>query len=216
MRSSVQTILYTALFGFAACASEPATKSDQLESAENTVSCINNRDALLAMSFEEFDQDLDGGWRIIADRDECQIEAADLLADYRAQYENDESFQGLSTLIWHEGQVRAGAGQTERALALFRRSYKEITHDTDLAWNFYVDATIAFLEQDRDALDAAHAGLKAVPEPDYWAAAAEKFEAEYGQKIVWPSNLNVVEALQSCFGRPYSQAYGNCEEAAEE
>lgn len=216
MRFTQQITLCSTLVLLAACVSSPATPYENTVSDEVSAPCIDNRDTLLAMSFEDFDQDLDGGWRVIADRDACQIAAADLLADYRIRYESDENFHGLSTLIWHEGQVRAGAGQTDQALSLFRRSYKEITHDTDLAWNYYVDATIAFLEQDREALDAAHAGLKAVPEPDFWAATAEKFEAEYGQKIVWPSNLNVVETLQACFGRPYAEAYGDCDEASDE
>ena len=212
MRFSLQITQCAALACLAACVSWPPASIENTAPDKFSMPCIDDRDALLAMSFENFDQDLDGGWRVIADRDECQIEAADLLAEYRAQYEDDPNFHGLSTLIWHEGQVRAGAAQTDQALILFRRSYKEVTHDTDLAWNYYVDATIAFLEQDLAALDAAYAGLKAVPEPDYWVAAAEKFETEYGQKISWPSNLNVVEALRACFGRPYSQAYGNCED----
>lgn len=172
--------------------------------------CIEDRAALLSLSMSDFDQDLSGGWRPIAQREGCELEAADLMADYRAQVKDDPDILGLSTLTWHEAQVRAFADQTGPALELFKQSSKPVTSPVDSAWNYYVTATIAFLEQDRAALDAARAGLKALPEPDFWPGLVAQTEENFGFTPVWPNNLKVVEGLQACFEDPYAVAYRDC------
>ncbi|MEO0608308.1 MAG: hypothetical protein AAFY82_08745 [Pseudomonadota bacterium] len=175
-----------------------------------TPPCVEDRAALLSLDFNDFDQDMNGGWRAIAQREGCELDAADLIAQYRAQVEDDPEFQGLSTLIWHEAQVRALADQIGPALALFKQANKPVASNGDRAWKHYVEATIAFLEHDRDALDAAHAALKALPEPDHWASLVARTEEKYGFTPVWPNNLHVVEALQACFEDSYAVAYSKC------
>ncbi len=74
--------------------------------------CSYDRTAMLALDQDAFDQDLQGGWRTIADRPGCTLAAADLLRDYRQAH----AITG-GIVVWHEGQMRAEAGQTAQAIA---------------------------------------------------------------------------------------------------
>ncbi|HEX5160962.1 MAG TPA: hypothetical protein VFV88_04525 [Steroidobacteraceae bacterium] len=160
--------------------------------------CEFDRERLLALDQQAFDQDMDGGWRSVGNKPQCQSAAADLLRDYRERHHNEATI-----LIWHEGQMRAGAGQTEAAIALFERC--RVPSTTSLGWNEYVDATIAFLKGDRKKFDAARASLAALPKP-----AGVDLKGPSGSPIEWPPNLSVVDGLGRCFGMSYSQAYANC------
>lgn len=149
----------------------------------------------MALDQRAFDQDMDGGWRALARDSACRIVAADLIRDYREAHSLTAPI-----LFWHEGQMRAEAGQTEMAIVLFDRS----RHDDRFGWNLYVDASIAFLRRDRDALQRARDALAALPRP-----AGFQSTDTNGRPInlAWPPNLNVVDALIRCFGRPYAEAY---------
>lgn len=151
---------------------------------EASTPCIEDREALLSLSQQDFDQDMTGGWRGVSYREGCEEAAADLIAEYRTRHGLENQF----ILWWHEGQVRAALGQTDEALALFKRSYQTDNPDTflDEAWNYYADATIAFLERDFDALLAAREKLSQLP---------------------IPQNIEVVDSLIRCYDRPYSEAY---------
>lgn len=107
--------------------------------------CAFEKAALLALDEQSFDQDLTnggGGWRGLAARQECELVAADLIAEYRSMH-NVES----PLLFWHEGQLRAFSGQYSQAISLLEKSYKPIQQD--FGWNAYADATIAFLANDQ-------------------------------------------------------------------
>ena len=171
-------------------------------------SCEHDRSRLLALDENQFDQDLNGGWRELASRPGCILAAADLLRDYRQAHRNDA---GL--MIWHEAQLRANAGQYPEAITLMKQAYKPA--EKDLAgWNLYVDATIAFLRRDMAALKKARAKLAEVKAP-----VAEGMppvingyvELEFAdgakRKIRWPPNIDVVEGLENCFDKPYAKAY---------
>ncbi|MCR9193629.1 MAG: hypothetical protein NXH88_02800 [Hyphomonas sp.] len=163
------------------------------------------------MTLEQFDRTLGEGWRPIADKSGCKLIAADLISEYSSTRLGIENVHDRRSLAWHEGQLRAAAGQTDKALPLFALAHREkIDNNADVAWNLYVAATIAFLERDRDALDDAHRKLSALPEPDFWASAVERTVEKYGFTPVWPSNLNVVEAFQRCFEKTYEEAYSRC------
>jgi hypothetical protein len=156
---------------------------------------------MLALSLSDFDQDMEGGWRKIAYDDECVAIAADLIRDYRES-------KGLSAylLYWHEGQLRASAGQTGRAVGLFQLSYKPPETDQE-GWNFYVDATIAFLKKDQTALLGARERLASLPRPKDFAPRDPEGRPV---AISWPMNLHVVDAMIRCFGRSYDEAYSGC------
>ena len=162
---------------------------------------------MLALDQADFDQDLSGGWREVSYRAGCELAASDLLRDYRNQKLAAGDKKNLNILYWHEGQMRASAGETDAALELFRQTYKQ-----SQSWNYYVDGTIAFLENDRSALLAARNALAALPEPDHWDEMVRNTQEKFGFSPKWPNNLNVLEGFVICFGKPYSEAYGDCGE----
>lgn len=170
--------------------------------------CAHDRARLLALDEHSFDQDFSGGWRAIADKgDECELVAADLLRDYRELHKNDSTM-----LLWHEGQMRAFAGQYTQAIELMRRSRGSGEEDKG-GWKAYVDATVAFLGRDEAALDSARKRLAALaPPPEEKLVIKDGyFEMKTldGQsvKMRWPPNIEVVEGLQNCFDQPYKTAY---------
>lgn len=181
--------------------------------------CAHDREVLLALPEPAFDQDLSnggGGWRALAAKPECVLVAADLIRDYRGRHRLEGG-----TLAWHEGQLRAQAGDVEQAIALFERARKP--EEDAIGWNAYVDASIAFLRGDRASLVAARERLAAVRYPaDGDMPPLEdgfvEFPAQDGRpamRMRWPPNLDVVDGLIRCFGQPYRIAYGAaCREPA--
>jgi len=160
--------------------------------------CHYDRARLLALDQNAFDQDMTGGWRKL-EEDGCEAEAADLVRDWRVAHNARDSI-----LFWHEGQLRADLGQTEKAIALFRQSYKSVKQDHGMGWNFYVDGTIAFLRRDHAAFDAAKTKLAALPRPPNFT-----FEGPDGKpvSVKWPLNMNVLEGLNRCWDKSYKIAY---------
>ena len=166
--------------------------------------CSYDLDAMLALDRDAFDQDIpDGGWRGLPNKD-CHAEAAELIRTWR-----HEKRDHASILYWHEGQMRAYAGQTKEAVALFKRTYTAPEDDGDFGWNHYVSGTIAFLRGDREALDAAIERLAKIPEPSN-----NTFTRPDGTVIQmnWPPNMNVLKNFEVCWGKPYAETYGssNC------
>ncbi|KAF1012734.1 MAG: hypothetical protein GAK31_03951 [Stenotrophomonas maltophilia] len=191
------TLLSLALAAALGTTPEPAKAPD----------CRYDRAALLALEPGLFDQDMEGGWRPLADRG-CKAEAAELLAAYAAL----PRAAGNTLIVWHEGQLRAELGQTAQAIALMQRTYK--SKDTDPGyWNAYVDGTLAFLRQDRHGLEQARAALVAIPTPDGLAANIHngryRFTTEGGQQadMPWPPNLEMLDGFLRCFDRNYQTAY---------
>jgi hypothetical protein len=163
------------------------------------------------LSFRQFDQTMDGGWRVFGNKKGCEAAAADLIAQYHEKLRRD-----VDGLDWHEGQLRAAAGQTARAIELFKNilaadKAEPPEHRSD-ANILYHEATIAFLEGDRKTLEAKRAELAILPMPDGMAEGLAKFKERYpGQPAPeWPLNLGVVDRLIKCFGKPYAEAYGDC------
>lgn len=171
--------------------------------------CEIDRPALLALDQQRFDQDVGnggGGWRAVAARPGCEVAAADLIRDYRKAHPGDA---GL--LYWHEGQLRAFAGDYPAAMALMQASKKPAQQDP-AGWNPYVDATMAFLAHDAKALAAAQRALAAVPpSPDLppLKDGAIELPMQDGTmlKMRWPPNADVVEGLARCMEKSYAVAY---------
>jgi hypothetical protein len=159
--------------------------------------CAVDRTALLALDQQAFDQDLEGGWRALAARRGCELAAADLIRDYR-----ERRGSSATILFWHEGQLRALAGQAAPAMKLFALSRHP--EPVTMGWNLYVDATIAFLRHDRRALLAARAALARLPKPPGFAPRDPDGRLV---PIAWPPNLNVVDGFVACFRKSYRQAY---------
>jgi hypothetical protein len=172
--------------------------------------CAFDREAALALEFVAFDQTEGSGWRPLHDA-KCYIEAAELLRDWQVRHRGDFDLSNprdrsiVEFLPWHEAQMWANAGRNDQALPLFERTHKAGEGPLVAAWNFYVDGTIAFLRRDRPALEAATAGLSAIPKPPTW----DKAVGADGKPISvpWPQNLDVLQALSRCWEQPYSVAY---------
>ena len=169
--------------------------------------CAVDHSAMMALSVDDFDQDMDGGWRALADRPGCRQAAAELIAAYRRL----DRAAGVSLLAWHEAQIRAGLGQTAQAIALMEQAYKPAAQDR-AGWNLYVDGSLAFLRGDRAALQQARAGLAGIAPPPGLAVSDGHITASVNGKdarIPWPPNLEVLDGLLRCFDRPYDEAYGS-------
>ncbi len=183
-----------------------ATVAATSDKAPSVPDCPVDHAAMMALSVDAFDQDMEGGWRALDNRKGCQATAADLIADYRRL----PKAQGIGLLAWHEAQIRAGLGQSERAIALMRESYKTEAEDK-AGWNPYVDGTIAFLRKDRAALEQARARLATVTPPPGMEVKDGHFTMSVdGEpvRVPWPLNLNVLDGLLRCFDKDYTTAYG--------
>lgn len=165
--------------------------------------CSYDLEAMLELDQQAFDQDMDGGWRPLAARDGCELAAAELIRAWRHE---KRAHDGI--LYWHEGQMRAFAGQAEEAVALFELTYNPPEFDADFGWNHYVSGTIAFLIRDREHLHAAMDRLRALPAPDNLIMTRPDGTTF---TMAWPPNLNVLEAFDRCWERSYAEAYGTAE-----
>jgi len=170
--------------------------------------CQYDRAAMLALDWRALDQDMAGGWRMLANAG-CDAAAADLIAAWRAAHtaagDPRAAPPGADGLLaWHEGQPRAYAGQTTAAITLFDRARKTSEEDRGFGWNLYVDGSIAFLRRDRAGLDAARTTLAGLPLPAGYAPVGPDGKP---RAIRWPMNLNVLDGFQRCWGLPYKQAY---------
>lgn len=167
-------------------------------------SCAYDLQAMLVLEEREFNSTPNMGWRVLGDTPGCEGAAADLIATYRREHPNN---QDHASLLHHEAQMRAASRQSEAAISLLREMRTLQTTPDMLA---YRDAEIAFLSNDREALVAAREQLASLPEPPGFAAAVERFRDSYPtlQPPSWPTNLDVVDGLIACFGRPYREAYG--------
>ncbi|MEO0784098.1 MAG: hypothetical protein AAFY10_00245 [Pseudomonadota bacterium] len=168
--------------------------------------CIADREKLLALDIWTFDQDPGLGWRSISVKEGCDAAAADLIAEYHerlrakgepvfiqhpevGKFEFDDDGT-VPLLYWHEGQVRAGLGDTQAARELFVLNL-ETRDSNSFGWNHYALATIAFLDGDMEKLKS---------ERDLLAAADQN-----------GINTAAIDALIRCFDRPYLEAYGSAE-----
>lgn len=163
-----------------------------------SAACAYDVEAALAMDQKQFDQDKDIGWRKLADAG-CDLEAADLVKRWRIAHQSSASI-----LYWHEGQLRANAGQTSAAISLMERSRKTQKEDAGFGWNLYVDGTVAFLRQHRREIELARAKLAKLPRPDHLGLIGPNGKPI---NVAWPLNLNVLDGLISCWGKAYKTAY---------
>jgi hypothetical protein len=188
------------LAALAAAASEPARPE-----------CVFDREAMLALNVVTFDQTEGRGWRTL-EAAHCFEEGAELLHDWQEKHRGDFDPTNprdryiLEFLPWHEAQMWADGGRYDVALPIFERTHKKAESSTDVAWNFYVDGTIAYLRRDRPTLEAAITELAAVPAPPGWGNA----RGADGQPISvpWPLNLGALQNLLRCWEQqPYLVAY---------
>ena len=102
----------------------------------------------MSLSYEEFDQTMNNGFRVLAGRG-CHREAADLIEKYIEVNSAEQN-----SLRWHVAQLRAMSGENAEAIRYARKTLleNEDFSERPLRWNDYILATIAFLEGDRKKL----------------------------------------------------------------
>ncbi|KTE77661.1 hypothetical protein [Sphingopyxis sp. A083] len=168
-------------------------------SPEASPKCSYDLRSTLLLDERAFDQDMNGGWRPLA-ANECYFEAAELIQKWRESHGAKDS-----TLYWHEGQMRASAGQYSQAVSLFEASRHPADQDRKWGWNLYVDGSIAFLKGDINALRSARDKLSVLPAPPE----LEDLKDINGNpsRVAWPMNLHVLDAFMRCWGQPYEVAY---------
>lgn len=166
----------------------------------------NEREVMLKLSFKQFDQQQDSGWRPLYAK-QCYVQAAALLDAYMKRHPDTVRQQYM--LPFHTGQMFALAGQYGKAIDYMRKGYTDRKSST-IDWNAFVDANIAFLEHDHSNLLKKRnrinrqPPLSEGPGVPAWAV---------GKKM----NLDVVDGFLACFDKPYADAYGDkCREQGRE
>jgi len=137
-------------------------------------------DELMRSDLHTFDQTPEHGWRQFHDDPELQIR---LIRDYMKKYPGSEAW-----LRWHLGQLYGVSDDYRRAISLFERcsfDYSELS-DHQIAWNYYVQGTIAFMHRDSVLLDRYIDSLR------------------HNDVTM---NIEVLERLRKNFDKPYKDAY---------
>ena len=177
--------------------------------------CIADPESYLALSYQEFDQGVrpaadgsrqESGWREIDNQEGCHTAAAMLISEWRERHGASLNPFLRSSVAFHEGQLRAAGGDFSAAIPLIEAGRIAFG---DPAGQAYVDAMLAFLRSDRDALIAARERLLAVPEPANWPEMQRAFKEQAGVDLKWPRNIEATDALVRCFGKPYA-SLGEC------
>lgn len=121
----------------------------------------DEREVLLAQHWETFDQSAKGFRSLVSGELYCAREAGELIEAYLALH-RDLSEKERYVSEWHAGQQFASVDDRPRALAHFYRGFNPHEDPAGSArWNAYARATIAFLENDRDTLEASLKVLEA-------------------------------------------------------
>ena len=108
-------------------------------------------ESYLSMNFYDFDQG-STGWRALAVKS-CYKEAAELQVKFRENNFTNMLDWEKRTSSWHIGQMYAFANLSSNAIKYFELSIKDQDQDkSGFKWNDYVNASIAFLNKDRDSL----------------------------------------------------------------
>ncbi len=158
---------------------------------------VAERERLMTLDVATFDRS-ETGWRLYAAA-KCYSQAAELIEAYidsRASLRADDQ----SILRYHAAQMLADANRPDDATSELRvvLALEPQRPHPDTGWSQYIRGFIAFLMQDRPALD------KAVVELDAYAQ-GETGKLQAGDRI----NLNALHGLQRCYGKDYAFAYNS-------
>lgn len=152
--------------------------------AQTSIS-TEERQRLMSLDFEAFDQDMNGGWRTYGNQLEFEL-AAGLIEEYMTLHPKIEDDQ-LSVMKWHAGQMYALADKNEKAISFMEASKKE---EDVMSWNTYVDATIAFLKKDKQLL----------------AEKREELEKNSVMPAASDKNLILIKKLEANIDKSYLEA----------
>lgn len=140
---------------------------------------------MLEASYGEFDLGMGASsWRSLLNRG-CAGDAAIIVGKYIAAHKASLAEEEIRLLSFHEGQTRALDGQKKPAIPPLREA---LAGNPSPEWRAYVEATIAFLDSDKSALQAARERYAALSPPK-------------------DMRLAVIDGLIACFRKPYSVAW---------
>lgn len=104
-------------------------------------------ESLMELSWREFDQTRDGGWRAIADAGDYRLAARTIEAYLERHPEEEEGKRAY--MHFHAGQVWAIEHEYEKTLAHYDSAYvTEFPERFPVSWNHMVGAESAFLRGD--------------------------------------------------------------------
>ncbi|MCA0131704.1 hypothetical protein [Winogradskyella alexanderae] len=172
MKKSV-LIVFTAII----CALQAHSQS---ELSQKTI------DSIMELSFYEFDQNMDGGWRYYSNKEDFES-ATTLIKLYLEKHQDIESAK-RGIISFHCGQMLALLDKNEEAIPYMEAS--KMKENDVMNWDVYVDATIAFLKKERETFDKKKAELK------------EKSRLPQDQN----RNLIFLNKLEAHFDKTYMQA----------
>ena len=143
-------------------------------------------DSIMNLSFDEFDQNMEGGWRYYSNKEDFKT-ATNLIKLYLEKHPEIESTK-RGVISFHCGQMLALLDKNEEAIPYMEAS--KMKENDVMNWDVYVDATIAFLRKDRAAFD--------------------KKKSELKKKSVFPEdqnrNLIFLNKLEAHFNKTYQDA----------
>jgi hypothetical protein len=111
------------------------------------------REALLSLPWQQFDQTLNSGWRVYSVRHEYRA-AADVIEVY-LKHHQELTVRQRAVSHFHAGQMRVYDGRTKAGVAQMKKALvPEIPPGLPDDWNIMVSAHIAFVTGDRAKLVA--------------------------------------------------------------
>ena len=118
---------------------------------------------LTMTTYGTFNNSVDKGWRGLA-ADSKYLDAANLIGRYiDANQPILESWQ-IGILRFHQGQMFGCAGRIQQALqAITEAKTHDLTGGNQADYSAYIDATAAFLREDKAALISARDDIQAAP-----------------------------------------------------
>jgi hypothetical protein len=106
-----------------------------------------NLNYLLTLSYDEFDQSHDGGWRTLS-AEKCYFLAGKLIDVYLNTHPELLVWQSAN-LLFHAGQLYAFDNRNFLAVQRMRDAVWSLEGFPNTNWNGYVNATIFFLQKNR-------------------------------------------------------------------
>lgn len=145
------------------------------------------RERILALSFDQFDQTEGSGFRILL-KQKRHVEAAELIEDYVRRHRRGLTERERVSLHFHAGQlygIASEPGKADPHLTKAQDKREPTPGGHPLYWNDYVDATRAFIERDRPRLVEARKRMGDLNEgfPRLVDSFIENFEEPYADLI---------------------------------
>ena len=183
----------------------PAAAQERGDSGERCSLMEGTKRRLLALDYQAFDQQPQGGWRGLFEAG-CPYAAADIVDAYIERH--PERAADYPVLHFRAGQLRAFVGEGEAAVSHMQRAIAAHARGARVYgahWETYVGATIAFLERDEPGLRRLYGRLRG--RIDGPPGAPPRFDRSQAGDA---EHIRIVRGLIACFDQSYREAYSNC------